>query len=62
MGAGARKAAGALVDSLADPDAGVRQLSSEALERVSGQKLGRDRAAWARWLAESARPTETNGE
>jgi HEAT repeat protein len=62
MGEAGRGAGAALVDGLADPDPGVRLLSAESLETVTGRRLGRDRAAWAKWLAESAGPTETNGE
>jgi hypothetical protein len=40
----------ALVGMLADPRARTRHVAATALERISGQKLGQDVAAWSAWL------------
>jgi hypothetical protein len=41
----------ALVHALADRDFAVVQRAADSLERLTGQFLGDDRAAWEKWLA-----------
>jgi len=42
-----------LIEALADEDEQVRQFAWASLERITGQELGTDRAAWQRWWTEN---------
>jgi len=43
-----------LVELLAEAASGDRALIASLLERITGQRLGRDPGAWLRWLAQRA--------
>lgn len=55
------KAIEALIDALADSDAGVRDNAAGSLQRMTGQNHGADQAKWRAWWEENKRNFSTGG-
>jgi len=61
LGASRRSSLPPLVEALADPHPAVVAAAAEALERLTGQALGADAAAWRRYFEEDAARRRPDG-